>query len=205
MVVFSELRVTNDGGKLIIDTFIENTPGDENQKIDQIWLDNRAPVYVNGCPHPTDNAVLVASIDDEVYKEDIEKYQASIIDESLRKGYLTEVTYGRYSSISINSDMLHVYVITSGGESKECECTPTIGTVVNIYPYYQLSLYYMREMGESCVPPREFIDFLLKLKSVEIAIKVGNYDLAHQMWENLRRIKEFPTRSCKCAHNGVIS
>ena len=63
----------------------------------------------------------------------------------------------------------------------------------------------MREMQDSCVPPRDFIDFILKLKSVEIAIKTGNYDLAHQQWEMLRRIKKFPEKHCKCNHNGVIS
>lgn len=206
MVVFSELRVTHDGDKLIIDAFIDTSiSGDENQKIDQIWVDKNIPVYREGCPAPSNDAVLIASTEEALDPDDKTEFDPAIIDEALVRGYRIEVPYGKYSQFNIANDMLHVYVVTSGQEEKDCECNPVIGTVVNIYPYYQLSLYYMREMQDSCVPPRDFIDFILKLKSVEIAIKTGNYDLAHQQWEMLRRIKKFPVKHCKCNHNGVIS
>lgn len=198
MIVFNELRVLNDSSKLIIEVSVNG-----DQLIDQIWIDTKVPIYSGTCPDMTTSAYLVASIDNPLYKEDIDKFKAVIIPESKRTHLRLELDREAYKeNINFPAEMCHVYVLYTG-ETEECRCNPSMRTVVNFYPYYQLSIYYMKELSQECKIPRDLIDFILRLKSVEMALKTGNYAMAHELWEGLRKLKTPPYKSCNCP-NGIL-
>lgn len=199
MVVFNELRVLNDSSKLIIEV---STEGD--QLIDQIWIDTKVPIYSGTCPDMTSSAYLIASIEDPIYQEDIDKFNPIIIPESRRSHLRIELDRDAYrENINFPAEMCHVYVLCTG-EEEECRCNPSMRTVVNFYPYYQLSIYYMKELSKECEVPRDLIDFILRIKSIEMALKTGNYAMAHEIWEGLKKLKTPPYKSCGCSH-GILS
>lgn len=198
MIVFNELRVLNDSSKLIIEVSVNG-----DQLIDQIWIDTKVPIYRGACPTMTTSAYLVASIDDPLYKEDIDKFKAVIIPEGKRTHLRLELDREPYEeNINFPAEMCHVYVLYTG-ETEECRCNPSMRTVVNFYPYYQLSIYYMKELSQECKIPRDLIDFILRIKSVEMALKTGNYAMAHELWEGLKKLKTPPYKSCNCP-NGIL-
>jgi hypothetical protein len=53
-----------------------------------------------------------------------------------------------------------------------------MGTTVNLYPYYVQAMQYIKEISDNCNTPRNFIDYILRLKALDLAIRTGNYNTA---------------------------
>lgn len=80
--------------------------------------------------------------------------------------------------------LLFVYVKIKGTPCSDAPCgmdnTYTMQTVVNLYPFYQESMNYIKEIADNCrdrcETPTHFVDYILKLRALEISIKTGNYE-----------------------------
>ena len=199
MVSFKELRITPDGQTLIID--VESSV--DGVKIEQIWVDKSIPAYMGNCPKQTENAILVASVQDPLYQDDIDTFSPAIIPTESQTHVRLELGEDALKDIDLNTALCHIYVVTSGVEPSECQCNPIVKTVANFYPLYQQSLVYIKEVADECSTKQPFADFILKIKGLEIAIKVGNYQLAHYLWESLMKLRAQP-KSCNCSNYGVI-
>lgn len=63
----------------------------------------------------------------------------------------------------------------------------------------QKGLGYLKELGNSCEVPKGFIDFILRVKALDIAIETCNYTEAIKYWEMLNRTPVRTTTSnCGC-------
>jgi len=65
-------------------------------------------------------------------------------------------------------------------------CDPTIlkGTVVDMEPFYNQAMQFIKELGDACELPRNFIDYILKFKGLELSIQTGNYAQANELFAN---------------------
>lgn len=167
MVDFNELRITPDG-YLVIDVSVNENSLYQNIYIDRITIDTQ-DTYVDGTPSS-----------EYIYKEDIDQ------DKNLKyiRRVLTSVDFN--PKTALDNNMFFVY-ITCRGEispsSQEEWCSipcdadnkVTIGTVMASLPYYEQAMSYIGEIGKNCEIPKDFIDFILRTKAMELAIKTGNY------------------------------
>lgn len=203
MVIFNTLKLSNDEKLLIIDVSITSTSfEDRDQKIDQIWIDSKVPSYNGICPSKSKEAVLLATTDDPIYSEDKKNFPNAVIISNRVKVEL-KINTADLTTIDIIKKMCHIYVLTSGMVNSENDCSTSIATLVNFYPQYQRALSYIKDLEDTCSPHRDFIDFILKMKAVELAILTDNYTLAHTLWDRLNKELVVPEH-CNCNTNGIL-
>lgn len=164
MVQFNELRITSDGQHLIIDVSVLKDSYYENVYIDSIIIDNQDTYVGSG---PSSNPVYQYSVPDVMSK--------------LTKEYVSS-KYVRLdltpTDLSLNG-LLFVYVRTKGTPAADTPCgldnMTTLGTVTNMYPFYQQAINYIGELANNCSMPQNFADYILKMKGLELAMRTGNY------------------------------
>ena len=169
MVIFNELRITPDNNKLIIDVSVNDHKYYENINIEAIAIDTDSTFSNNG---PSG---------DTVYEYQVEN------DEEKKRLRLILSSDDMKSPISNN--MYFVYVILSGEYHPNTPCElkkpVTIGTAVNLYPVYKQAVLYTRELSEDCSIPKKFVDYILRIKAIDLNIKTGNYQEAIKYWNKL--------------------
>lgn len=164
MIQFNELRITPNDKKIIVDVEIANSVYYDNISIDSIVIDTQDTYVDNG---PSTNAV----------------YSTSVNSKSIRLSIDTE----EYPELK--GKMLFIYVITAGEFPSD---TPieirkhnTIGTLINTYPIYKKAMLYTKELADTNSIPRGFIDQILKIKALDLALKTGNHQEAIRYWNKL--------------------
>lgn len=71
--------------------------------------------------------------------------------------------------------------------------------VYNKRALLQKGLVYLKELGESCAIPKGFIDFILRLKALDMSIQTCNYTEAIKYWKMLHRAPiKTTTNNCGC-------
>lgn len=164
MVHFNELKITPDGAHLIIDISVKNETYYKNVYLDSIVIDNQDTYVGTG---PSSNPVYQYTISDVV--------SGLTAKHSFRKHFRLDLT-----SIDLPLDgLLFIYIRTKGTPAPDTPCgednVTTLGTVVNVYPFYQQAMNYIGELASNCSIPQNFTDYILKLKGLELAIRTGNY------------------------------
>ena len=164
MVHFNELRITSDGQHLIIDVSVLSESYYKNVYIDSIVIDNQDTYVGSG---PSSNPVYSYYVPNGVSQ-------------------LTKKTYSQKhvrlvlttNDLPLNG-LLFVYVRANGTPAADTPCgldnITTLGTVTNMYPFYQQAMNYIGELASNCSIPQNFTDYILKLKGLELAIRTGNY------------------------------
>ena len=46
-------------------------------------------------------------------------------------------------------------------------------------------MLYTKELGDTCSIPKNFIDYILKVKALDLSLKTGNYQEAIRYWNRL--------------------
>lgn len=90
----------------------------------------------------------------------------------------------------------------TGEPSPDTPCNQdvaTIGVVYNKKTLLQKGLGYLKELGNSCVTPKGFIDFILRQKALEMSIETCNPTEAIKYWEYLHSMPiKVTTNNCRC-------
>lgn len=193
MLHFNELRITQDGKYLIIDVSVDESSYFDTVSLDSIVIDTQDTYVANG-PSSTpiytykvgeDYQQVYSSPDNsQVLTSDLEPVLVNNELESRRVRLSLDATA---LGVQLNNTMFFVYVISTGTPSSDAP-TSTIdpmimGTVVNLYQFYQKSIYYLKKVSSDCEVPKCFIDFVLRYKALELCIKTGNYTEAIKYWK----------------------
>ncbi|MBQ7430742.1 MAG: hypothetical protein IJV29_18850 [Butyrivibrio sp.] len=164
MIHFNQLTISPDGQHLTIDVSVLSEAYYKNVYIDSIIIDNQDTYVGSG---PSSKPVYSYSVPDRTSK-------------------LTKKTYSQkhirldLTSADLNLDgLLFVYVRTKGTPSADTPCgmdnITTMGTVSNMYPFYQQAMNYIKELANNCSVPQNFTDYILRLKALELSVRTGNY------------------------------
>lgn len=163
MTVFQDLRISSDGKQLFIDASIAPYSYYEGEYISAIAIDTDETYIPSG------------SSSNPVYKKEFQdqsKQQAMILSpEDL-------------GLASFNGHIFYVYITVEGSPDSQTPCSwdlaSTLGVVLNWYPVYYRGLEFMRKTADNCCDvSREFIDYILRFKAFELALRTGNYQLAN--------------------------
>lgn len=179
MVHFNELRITSDGQHLIIDVSVLSESYYKNVYIDSIVIDNQDTYVGSG---PSSNPVYSYSVPNGVSQ-------------------LTKKTYSQKhvrlvltpNDLPLNG-LLFVYVRAKGTPAPDTPCgldnITTLGTVTNMYPFYQQAMNYIGELANNCSVSQNFTDYILKMKGLELAVRTGNYTDAIKFYNKFFNGKE---------------
>lgn len=179
MVHFNELRITSDGQHLIIDVSVLSESYYKNVYIDSIVIDNQDTYVGSG---PSSNPAYSYYVPNGVSQ-------------------LTKKTYSqKHVRLVLTPNDLHlngllfVYVRAKGTPAADTPCgldnITTLGTVTNMYPFYQQAMNYIGELANNCFVSQNFTDYILKMKGLELAVRTGNYTDAIKFYNKFFNGKE---------------
>lgn len=107
------------------------------------------------------------------------------------------------------NNLLFVYIKTVGTPAPNTPCgmdnITTLGIVSNLYPLYQHTFSYIKELNNTCSIPKNFINYILQYKAFELAVKTGHYTEAIRYWKKFfMGIKDSViTSNCGCYGQGT--
>ena len=215
MLEFRELRITPDGKHLIIDVAVQEHSYYENVFIDSIIIDTQDTYVQNG---PSSKPVYQYKVEEDgvqnLYALPEEcSCNPILIDED--KSYCFTYGYeeGRHVRLMLSTkditlnNMLFVYVVAKGTPSPDTPCgldnAIIMQTVVDLYPFYQNTLCFLKELNNSCEVPKGFTDMILRLKALELCIRTGNYSQAIKYWKKFfSNNNRVVVTTSNCKYNG---
>lgn len=182
MIHFNQLSISSDGKHLTIDVSVLGEAYYKDVYIDSIIIDNQDTYVGNG---PSSTPVYSYSVPDTLSK--LTKRPKS------HKQIRLDLTPADITSGTL-SGMFFVYVRTKGTPAADTPCgmdnISTMGTVVSMYPFYQKAMNYIEELASSCEVPKNFIDYILRIKGLELAVRTGNYTKAIKYYKKFFKGQE---------------
>ena len=216
MLIFNELRITPDQKYLIIDVSVDNQKYYENIQIDSIIIDTQDTYIDSG---PSNNPIFTYNLTEEnsnitqVYTDNY----TPVLDEDTSYCYVESEEKQNKSirlilnyqdlNVSLQDNMFFVYAIATGTPSADTPCgmdnSIVKGTIINLYPIYCKTIRYLKELDDSCVVPKNFMDMIIKLKALELSIKTGNSFQAIEYWNKyfktlINNNSTFKSKYCGC-------
>ena len=165
MLQFNQLEITKDRKYLIIDVSVIDDPYYENVYIENIKIDNQDTYSSTGV---SSTPIYTYSYEEDGIPGDQKRVRVQIKNSDL------------FSATNASlKDLLFVYATAKGTPAADTPCgmdnETTMGVVVDVYPYYQQAMEYVKELADTCNPSQNFADYILRLKGLELAVKTGNY------------------------------
>ena len=176
MLQFNELRITADGKHLIIDAQVQDAEYYDDVYLYAIIVDTQKTYSDAG---PSSKPLFTFSYEDR-------KHVREVIDID-----------------TISNNLFFVYLIASGEPAENTPCgmknAMVLGVVYDKQPFYKMSMSFLNSL-EGCNPPSELINFILRLKAIELALKTGNYTKAIELWTKFfsKRKQVYMNHSCGC-------
>ena len=121
----------------------------------------------------------------------------------LRKHIRIAISAKELGLKNLSSNLFFVYIGATGVPSPITPCnmdnTYTLAVAVDIRAIYNAAVQHIKEV-DSCDIPRSLIDYVLRVKVLELAIKTGNYLGAIKQWNKLfrDRVKISSVSNCGC-------
>ena len=211
MIIFNNIKITQDNKYLIIDAEIEDNAYYKDMYIDQVVIDNQDTYIQNGPSsnpiytyqaQPQDNNIY--TIDDLTNKVTDEEGIA-VQDEGDTQSYSREVhlILDKKDLIEIENNMFFVYIIAGGTPSPDTPCgydvNVALKVVVNTYPIYNTMMQYLKELGNTCSTPYGIIDKILQIKMLDASVQTGNNLKAIEIWNTYFKNKQEDINvNCEC-------
>ena len=164
MVRFNELRIDENSKKLIIDISVRILPYYKDVYLESIIIDTQ-DTFIDS--FPSSKAVYSKKIDVDGGGN-----------ESFIKDYRIELSNADILP-SFNNNLFFVYIKTKGNPTANTPCgldeEITVGVVFNECLIYNKLLSHIREIGERCTIPQNFINDYLQYEAFCIAINSGHF------------------------------
>lgn len=194
MVIFDQLRISDDGRKLYINVHVNGADYFEHVYLDTITVMTHDKVTeATYAGSPTDEYIYKKTFGTNVKSADI------VIDKGvLDAAYSHLSTDGStatlaYDKSSFSSDLLFVYVKVKGEPD---ECTPcsldkeiTVGVTFDDKLLHQKVLDYTRELADGCTVPIGFTDFILLWNAFKSSVETEHFVPAIKYWKLLFDMK----------------
>lgn len=205
MIRFNELRFTPDNKQLIIDASIDMSEWYKDVSIASVVVDNQDTFILEG---PSNNPIYIKDFEVEAEEKDVYTFEGQVHNENEATVH-TEIMPSRVShirlalseqdcnNINFKDSMLFIYVITSGEPTSPYEeKTQIMGTLINLEYVYKQALLNLRQVENDCCIPKNFIDFMLRYKALELCVQTGNYVQAIKYWKKFFINKKVTFNRC---------
>ena len=169
MVTFNDLRISLDGKKILIDASVEPYDFYDNMYIESLAIVTDEQYNSSG--------IITSSVYSKDFSDQPKRISLEISIEDMK------------DISSLDKNIFYVYITCNGTMNEDPGCgwnnKTDIGVVLNWYPIYKIGINHMKRVTNSCCElDKEFMDYILRLKSFELSLRTGNYVLAN---ENYRK------------------
>ena len=166
MVIFDQLRVSDEGKKIYIDAHVSKAECFANTTIEKLCICLGSQVYETLTIDPESNTCIYS----KDYTND-EKEIHEVIDANTQ-GLI-------YSKSDFSNDLFFVYIECSG-IPEGCSCFAMVGNYFLGVTFdenllYQRVMDYTKKMTDTCKVPTGFADFILLWNAFKAAIETEHY------------------------------
>lgn len=218
MIQFNKCEITQDGKNLIVNASVKDLSYYEDVLIGAITIDNQDTYSASG---PSSNYVYHKDFDGSDDPGGIQvkskPYQGGVTEDDTDSSS-TEVKGQKSIDITIsvkefnnqetnlNDDILYVYLKAVGTPSADTPCGQdneyTMAIAVNLGLVYTKGIDYIKQTEGSCEIPKDFINFILEYKALDLSLKTGNYIQANKYWNKFFKgdyVSNIKTSGCGCS------
>ena len=196
MIVFNNVRISQDDKYITIDAEIENNKYYENMYIDSVIIDNQDTFSPNGPSSNTIYTYKAQPLNSDIYTEDdlankvTDEDNIPVQDKNntyySRKVHL-ELTKVDLNLATLEKNIFFIYIVAGGVPASDTPCgydnNIAVKVLVNTYPIYRNIMNYIKELGNTCSISYNLIDKSLQLKMLDISIQIGNNIEAINIWK----------------------
>lgn len=177
MIQFNTLKITQDGKNLLINASVKDLSYYDNILIQELTIDNQDTYLASG---PSSNWVYHQSFE----------YTDATTGETVEGLKTINVVIPAQAFIDnngdLNDDILYVYLKAYGTPAADTPCGMdneiTMGVALNLRPIYNKGMAFIKSIEKSCEVPKGFIDYILRYKALDLALKTENYIQANKYW-----------------------
>jgi hypothetical protein len=173
MIIFDQLRVSDDGKSFLVDVHVNTATYFDNVSISAVGIFRDTEISETD-PVTKDNPKTDKCIFYQTYTTVKEVHLVLTLDSF--KPFIVTNHLPDMSDLSHN--IFYVYVFTTG-EPVDAPCdttgTPVLGVTYDTGKIYDNGMNFVRELADTCSIPSGFIDFILNKEALDIAIGTGHY------------------------------
>lgn len=178
MIIIDQFRISDDGQTMYIDAHVNKAKYFDDVYIGEVTIviDEQLLKYCSS-----------AVTDHYIYKETIstdsdKKKEIHLV---LNKNLLNE----NFCKKDLSHDMFFLYVTGTGTPASDTPCRLDEKTIIGVtFDYniiYNNALCYTRKLADTCNVPDDFIDFILKLSALKMAIETEHFTPAIHFFKQL--------------------
>lgn len=214
MIVFDQLRISNDGQKLYIDLHVNYM-----EEFDNVFLDTLVITTEDNVSETNSNVPSSGYIFKYKFQENLQAASLVIDKGTLDAAVINVGSQGKpihadeavadtpFNASNFSQNIFFVYVSTTGTPAIEVPCSMqnpvTMEAVFNEYLVYQKIMEYTKMMADICQVPMEFVDFILRWDAFKASINTGHYIQARNFYRQLFEKGSMYNRSstikpCRC-------
>ena len=188
MVIFNDLRITEDKDCLIVDCYIEDIDGYAGMYIDSVYVDYYENVTTFGVP--TEKAI-------KLY-EHVDGKNDRAIRKVLKKSQLNASTFGTDTFdkglffITVRCDGTPTNPSILEGYSCGRDDVVDVGAALDWKSVYERGIGYAAKLADECNTCENlggFKDFIFLWYALQLAISTCNWDEVRKLWKKIWRKK----------------
>lgn len=194
MIKIKELLITPNGKCLVIDAMVTDHEDYINVFLNSIIIDTQDTFVVGGpSKEPIYKNIIGNKKDEWKTSISIKEYESGVKEGKRIKKVknIRLVLDASDLGVDLNTNMFFVYIIAEGYPAPNVQCgrdnRVTLATVLNLYELHRKGLCYLKELGDRCCIPKGLMQFVLKLKALEMCVSTGQYLEAIKYWKYLNK------------------
>lgn len=196
MIIFDQLRISDDGTKLYVEVHVNGADYFKNIYIDKIYVytaDKVSETDPNTPVIETDESTNTSKAVDYIYAEQVDgevKEKSWVLKASdCIKSWKTDAKEMKFTQKEMGQSLLFVYIVCKGTVG---ECTPcrlddktTLGVTFDEKLLWQRAMGYAKALGDGCDVPVGFVDFILLWNAFKASVETEHYIAARKYWAML--------------------
>ena len=200
MIIFDQLRISDDGQRMYINLHVNKADYFEN-----IYLDELVIVAANKVSETSPHLPSEDYIYKKVFEGNLKEADLVLSAEDFLRTWEDDPQAMQFKRADMSNTLFFVFVKCKGVPS---ECTPcrldeeiTLGVTFDENMLYQRVLNYTKELVKDCNIPQDFTDFILLWNAFKASVETEHYVPAIKFWKMLfedRNDFSVVTKNCGC-------
>lgn len=201
MVIFDQLRISEDGKYFYINAHVNEASYFDNVYIDTITIMTSDKVSETDPGSPTKDYIYKKTMDDYTKEINLVLTAADFI-----KVWEIDVNAMAFKQADMSNTLFFVYIKCKGTPDASTPCTLdkeiTLGVTFDESVLYQKVMDYTKSLADSCCVPTGFIDFILLWNAFKAAVNTEHYIAAIKFFNQLFGVIDKSsigiTKTCGC-------
>lgn len=191
MIVFDQLRISDDGKRMYINLHVNRADYFSNIYLDEITIVSADKVSETSPHLPSTDYIY-----NKVFEDGLKEADLVLLPTDFNE---------KFAKSDFSSDLFFVYVKVKGTPDP---CTPcrldeeiTLGVTFDENILYQQVMQYTKELTQDCNVPIGFADFILQWNAFKASIETEHYIPAIKFWDLMFNNAASPmsiTKNCGC-------